>query len=349
LRHLQRSLKSDDLVHLWDKLDSILREAVARIRGLPCSTDQLDAAVISLPIEMGGLGILSYKTVAPHAYAAASEAADTTLAPILTPGSLPASTQLITQHQRCQEIFAGNKEALLGSLTPEQAKAVVEASSKLGRLWLTTIPFQPSLRLTDFEVSAALQLRTLAGEREAHCTNCGEANFFGRPEVCLQRKFWRVARHEGAKRIMGQALASTPGTRVRLEPLGHQTSRRNNIQAITLLGSQATGLANAEYDLTVVSLASKEARSTSLPEQDNNPPRLVNKYLDSVADHKVRHRPRSNLPFHPIVLSLGGMMNGSTIKVFASWKPVMTRGTYNLMLKRLSLCLLQARVRSFKL
>jgi hypothetical protein len=116
LRHLQRSLKSDDLVDLWDKLDTTLREAVARIRGLPRPTDQLDAAVISLPIKMGGLGILSYKTVAPHVYAAASEAADTTLAHILTPESLPASTQLITQHQRCQEIFAENKEALLGSL-----------------------------------------------------------------------------------------------------------------------------------------------------------------------------------------------------------------------------------------
>jgi hypothetical protein len=163
---------------------------------------------------MGGIGILSYKTVAPHAYAAASEAADTTLAPILTPGSLPDSTQLITQHQRCQEIFTGNKEALLGSLAPEQAKVVVEASSKLGRVWLTTIPFQPSLRLSHFEVAAALQLRTLAGKRETHCTNCGETNVFGHPEVCLQRKFRRVARHEGAKNIMGQALASTPGTRV---------------------------------------------------------------------------------------------------------------------------------------
>jgi hypothetical protein len=50
-----------------------------------------------------------------------------------------------------------------------------------------------------------------------------------------------------------------------------------------LLGSQATGLANAEYDLTVVSLASKDARSTSLPEQGHNPSRLVNKYLDSIA------------------------------------------------------------------
>jgi hypothetical protein len=219
----------------------------------------------------------------------------------------------------------------------------------MGRVWLTTISFQPSLRLTDFEVAAALQLRTLAGEREAHCASCGEANFFGHPEVCLQRKPWRVARHEGAKGIIGQALDSTPGTQVRLEPLGNQTSRRNDIQVITLLGSQATGLANAEYDLTVVSLANKHARSTSLPNQDTDPSRLVNKYLDSVADHKVRHRPSSNLPFHPIVFSLSGTMNGSTAKVFASWKRVMTRGTYNLMLKRLSLCLLQARVRSFEL
>jgi hypothetical protein len=117
---------------------------------------------------MGGLGILSYKTVAPHAYAAASEAADSTLAPILTPESLPASTQLITQHQRCQEIFAGNRETLLGSLTPEQAKAVIEASSKLGRVWHTTTPFQPSLRLTDVEVTAALQLRILTGGGPLH-------------------------------------------------------------------------------------------------------------------------------------------------------------------------------------
>jgi hypothetical protein len=115
-------------------------------------------------------------------------------------------------------------------------------------------------------------------------------------------------------------------------------------QVITLLGSQATGLANAEDDLTVVSLASKDARATNLPNQDTDPSRLVNKDLDSVAAHKVRHRPKSNLPSHPIVLSLGGMMNGSNTKVFASWKQVMTRGTYNLMLKRLS-----ARVRIFEL
>jgi hypothetical protein len=64
-------------------------------------------------------------------------------------------------------------------------------------------------------------------------------------------------------------------------------------------------------------LSSEDARTTRLPEHDNNPSRLAIKYLDSVADHNIRHRPSSNLPFHPIVSSLGGMMNGSTTKVFA--------------------------------
>jgi hypothetical protein len=85
--------------------------------------------------------------------------------------------------------------------------AVVEPSSKLGRVRHGRPPyhFQPCLRLTYFEVAAALQLRTLTGERDAPCTNCGEARFSATPEVCLQRKLWRVAQ-DGANRIIGQAL-----------------------------------------------------------------------------------------------------------------------------------------------
>jgi hypothetical protein len=103
LRHLQRSFKWGDLVHLWDKLDSILGDGVARIRGLPRPTDNLEAALISLPVKMGRVSIMSYRTVAPHAYAAAPDAAGVTIAPVLRPGALTASTQLTTQHQPCQE------------------------------------------------------------------------------------------------------------------------------------------------------------------------------------------------------------------------------------------------------
>lgn len=56
-----------------------------------------------------------------------------------------------------------------------------------------------------------------------------------------------MARHDGHKCINRQAHVPTPCTRDRPEPLGHQTSWRNDIQIITLLGPQATGLANAEF------------------------------------------------------------------------------------------------------
>jgi hypothetical protein len=71
--------------------------------------------------------ILSYKMVARHVYAAASEAADLTLAPILTPESHPASTQ---------------------------HRGILPA----GQVWLTALPFQLSLGLADFQIVAALQL-----------------------------------------------------------------------------------------------------------------------------------------------------------------------------------------------
>jgi hypothetical protein len=121
-------------------------------------------------------------------------------------------------------------------------------------------------------------------------------------------KPWCVAWHEGA-RIIRQALASTPGTRVRLEALGHQTRRLIDVQVITIVGSQATGVDTAEYELTVVALASTDARATSLPEHNNNPI-LAGKGSP----------PLQQPPFHTLVFSLGGMVNGSTTKVLASWK-----------------------------
>jgi hypothetical protein len=97
-------------------------DTVARVRNVARPTHQFDATPNSLPIKMGGRGILSYKTIAIHAYAAASEAAELTLGPILTPEAPADSTQITTQHQRCQEIFAGSKEALLGSPTQSRPK-----------------------------------------------------------------------------------------------------------------------------------------------------------------------------------------------------------------------------------
>jgi hypothetical protein len=74
LRHLH-TLKLDDPVHFWDMMDTTPRDAVDRFGNLPRPTDHSDAALISLPIETGGLGILSYKKISSNSCAAASEVA----------------------------------------------------------------------------------------------------------------------------------------------------------------------------------------------------------------------------------------------------------------------------------
>jgi hypothetical protein len=63
LRHLQRSLHSDDLEHLWERLDTSLANSVRRVRtaGSPAPSQAIDDTLIALPIKLGGLGILSCK------------------------------------------------------------------------------------------------------------------------------------------------------------------------------------------------------------------------------------------------------------------------------------------------
>jgi hypothetical protein len=65
-----------------------------------------------------------------------------------------ANQTVLSQRERCQEEFLATRDSLLESLDPQSAKSVVEASSLLGRKWLSVIPFSPALRLTDLEVSA---------------------------------------------------------------------------------------------------------------------------------------------------------------------------------------------------
>jgi hypothetical protein len=54
LRHLQRPLRSDDLKHLWERLDASLANSVRRIRATasPAPSQAVDEALIALPIKL---------------------------------------------------------------------------------------------------------------------------------------------------------------------------------------------------------------------------------------------------------------------------------------------------------
>jgi len=67
-----------------------------------------------------------------------------------------------SQHKRCKQLWDDQQNDFLTTLDDPERKYMAESSSTLGRKWLDTIPYYPSLRLTDFEVSTAIHYRTLS-------------------------------------------------------------------------------------------------------------------------------------------------------------------------------------------
>jgi hypothetical protein len=290
---------------------------------------------------------------------AASEAADHLLTPLLgPPPSLPSlldpddPDSISPQRQRCADAFKRQRDDLLATLNDHTIKTIVESSSGLGRKWLSVIPYYQSLRLTDFEISAALHIRTLHPGFWLVCQSCGIQNDQGHAEVCPGRQQWAMARHEQVKRAIGGALRVIEGMQVDLEPLIGTTSRRNDIR---ITGSRQSGLSNQEYDVTVVSLATQDARNTYLPPTAEPPARLdrsyalINRHLNSLAHQKRHSLPQSHIPFTPLVFTLGGLMDLDTVKATRSWKLTLPSGTFNRLFISLSLVLLRARVRNFDL
>jgi len=241
---------------------------------------------------------------------------------------------------------------LTSALTPPLIQGLVESSSVLGRQWLSVIPSNPGLRLSNFEVSAALQLRTLVPSTTPSCRHCGHTSVYGHDEVCPHKSKWTVARHEQVKKVIASSLSIIPDVKVQLEPFISGTQRRNDIK---LFGSQASGMSNHEYDISVVSLSSVQARTTVLPPgHSGNPLELASaaalKFLNAVAREKVYHLPTpATTPFTPLIFSLGGLMEFHTAKALESWKDPLPLGTYRMLHIRLSLTLLRARVRHFDL
>lgn len=360
LRHLQRSLRSDDLGDLWAELDMVIWDAAARIRAAQGTRDfEKDKVIFKLPARMGGLGLLSHQDCAPLAFATASESSDLLLTPLLgPPPSAPLLSDnddpdsIVPQRTRCAAMFATERDRFFASLDQTSRQTMLESSTTLGRRWLNVIPFSVRHRLSNFEVSAALHIRSLRTGNHTACQRCGELNVLGHDEICGARDAWRVARHEQVKRVLTEALGRLPGVQATMEPFIGRTYRRNDIK---VTGSRESGISSCEYDITVISLATQQARSTSLPLLEGVSPlehtaAVVDKHLDSVAERKRRRLPEGvTVPFYPIVFSLGGRMDAGTDKEMRQWKAAMPDGLFSHLVSSLSLILLRARARNFDL
>jgi len=374
LRHLQRSLKTDDITDPWTVLDNALLDRFLAIRGSPRRLES-DASLVSLPVRLGGMGLLSYSEVAPHARSAMAETADSLLKTALdhiytdievADDPAESISQSQSQRIRCQKAFVVRREFLLASLPVASRAAVMDNASPLARRWLSAIPFGPHLRLSSTEVAAGLSIRTLCPGQDDHCQHCGQANTFGHDDVCTARPLWRIARHEQVKSLLKKHISTIADTSVKLEPFVPGSHLRTDLR-VTGTGSFHGPV--SEYDVTIVSAATLAGRSPfSLPSSSfpfstssfplsssSSDPSLPSTTLASSSllrqltftenEKRTKYEGRTASPFFPIVISSGGTLSPSTVAIFDHWRGLMP--SYSLFSRLLSLSLLRARARFF--
>jgi hypothetical protein len=360
LRHLQRSLKTDDLVDPWVALDDALLARVLAIRSSPRRLSS-DAGLVSLPARMGGLGVLSHQEVAPLARAAMAESADILLAVAFAhlDSSLEApeeSAPPLSQRARCQVVFEARREVLLASLDPALRPSVLDNASPVARRWMSAIPFGPNLRISPSEVAAGLHVRTLCPGQDDNCAHCGLDNAFGHDDVCTARPLWRIARHEQVKKLLAHHLSSIEDTSVRLEPFVPGTHLRTDLM-ITGPGSHNGPV--SELDIAVVSAGTLAGRSTPLP--SSSLPFVSSSSLGPLAAaasaallhslhetedaKRTKYQGRTSSPFFPFVVSSAGTLSPSSLPLLNQWKDQMPH--FSLFTRLLSLQLLRARARFF--
>ncbi|EAL19765.1 hypothetical protein CNBG0580 [Cryptococcus deneoformans B-3501A] len=354
LRHLQRSLRSDDLVDLWERLDTMLWEEVKRMRMRQredtVEEEALGRSLTRLPARLGGLGLLSFKDVAPLAYRSAAEASDTLLDNLGLLSSPEEPPTPIPQRTRCAELWESQQEAILHNLGDTERKRLTENASRLGRSWLSVIPYLQPLRLSNVEIVSGLHDRTLVGSSIPVCRFCGSDSPLGHDELCRARNPWTQRRHNAINRVIYQHLKQIQGATVEIEPHTLSGQRRNDLR---VRGSSA--LAFTDYDLKVYSLGDRDARSTATPSTPNSKlagfclDRCVN-WLDKVGQVVSKNAPKvTGGVFKPIILSTGGLMSRSTADEWKEWREAMPVGGFEKMEKRIGVELVKARARTLVL
>ena len=323
LRYLMRSLKTDDIPDLWEDLDKILVGSLLLLRGSPRRLDT-DFDLITLPTKLGGCGILSFKECAPHARAAMEQASNNTLSTIFT---FSGPAEVIKQSVRCGRVLLARQESLIASLSPASARAVIDHSSKLARMWMNVTPTNLTLELSDQEISSALHHRTLCPGHEVTCA-CGLPNDTGHDETCQGVKNWRLARHEMIKKIIIKSVKSNIETTVTTEP-GCTIGKQRTDFRITGPCSVSGGA--SEYDITVAStysakasaLFSKNTTKAAVSEKSavQRAATELGLHLQNRADLKnSTYTGITATPFIPLVMTPAGTLHPTAIKCMQHWR-----------------------------
>jgi hypothetical protein len=146
---------------------------------------------------------------------------------------------------------------------------------------------------------------------------------------------------------MADALKSSGkfGT-VEVEPMVSGGMNRTDLR---VFGNRETGIGPQEFDLTVVSMGTLEARKFKWEGEEKHEYKgELQAVLAVSADAKrKKYEGKTRTPFRPLVFSIGGAQEKETLKVFQEWQKVMSKTAFGFMGRRISLILLRARTRHF--
>ena len=357
IRHLQRSLDTSDLPNCWNELDSRLAKEVHRLTEGGDRLSDVSGTLSKLPARFGGVGILSHADCAPHAWQAAQEESDYTLIPLVGPvrareqrdGS--PEDERKSQATRCTEMWTEQRDRILEQMTDRERKLLTEAASTMGRKWLSVIPYNHPLRLSDYDIATGLAYRLQVKAREGHCTWCGDKAELGHDELCLNRPRATIGRHDAIVRVIGRHLASNHSTTVDIEPHTQEGQRRNDIQ---WTGSPSHGRSTIHFDVKVVSLLGAKSHSTTTrapasTDLVDHATKQCIKHLDSYARRATSSRPLSTANFKALVFSTGGLMAKETADEVLTWKGVLGDTVFGRLGTAISLELVKARARTYGL
>lgn len=356
IRHLMRTLDPEATKVAWQKADRLVADCVSALRwsGSRPGDDGVDHNLITLPIKLGGLGLLSFADMCAHAAAAATESARQLLSDIVPGIAAPASST--SQRERCDSMHQQQQRELLEKLHHHERMVVLEGGSAWGRRWLSVIPFNYYFWMSDTEIAMSLRSRTLVPPQTATCRACGHPRpTIAHAESCNRLQGIRTGRHEIVKYALARTLAEIPGGSVEVEPhIDHRDDRVGSAyNDVRFSGSIDSNIPPMEFDVKVTGVTTSRfdlpataTRSTSNVVATTE--KHIQSGLSALAAQTVANLPAGTVTapgstFHPFVMSAGGYMEKGTAAVWVKFKDKLPISAASFFRQRVSVGLAQKR------
>ena len=221
----------------------------------------------------------------------------------------------------------------------------------LGRRWLSVIPQNFLMRLSDVEIALSLRFRTLSPCLTPVCRACQQRDpTLFHAESCTATQRHRIGRHELVKYALGRALQTIPDSSITYEPLilncAPGPARLNDVRF-----SGSSDLPPMEFDVKVTGLFTSQFTATRqpIPHDPDMTARTEAKMqhsLKRVPQQKIKALPAILIPgatFYPVIISSGGMIEEGTFQTMECLKKNLSVGSYSFMAQRISVGLARKR------